>query len=216
MALKDYYSILDLPPGSSVGDVKKAYRNLVMRYHPDKNPDNPYAVAHFQEIREAYEVLSHPEKREEYHLQRGYWKSTGKAFAESEAITPQRIILQARWLSEGLARIDVFRMDAGALQYQILEILSDSTINQLETFGDGSANELIVHYLLSAAALLSWKLVTPVTTRLERVAGENRDALEKIAVFKKGKQREHYVNVYRIPVLVLITLLICYLIYRLS
>jgi molecular chaperone DnaJ len=214
MALKDYYTILDLPPGSSPGDVKKAYRHLVMQYHPDRNQGNPYAAAHFQEIREAYEVLSDPEKREEYHLQRGYWKSTGKAFAESGPITPQRLLLQVRRLSETVAYMDVFRMDHDALHRQIMDLLTDTALHQLEAYRDVHGNEQIIYHLLSAASPLPFRMIPSIISRLRRLAGTDQVVLERIDQFQKEKRREYYLDKYKTPVLILVTLVICYLMYR--
>jgi molecular chaperone DnaJ len=63
---KDYYQILRVSRGASPDEIKKVYRRLAMKFHPDKNPDDTAAVEQFKEINEAYEVLSNPEKRQEY------------------------------------------------------------------------------------------------------------------------------------------------------
>ncbi|MFQ5881938.1 MAG: molecular chaperone DnaJ [Candidatus Methylomirabilales bacterium] len=63
---KDYYQILGISRGASADEVKKAYRRLALKFHPDKNPDDPRAAEQFKEINEAHEVLSNPEKRREY------------------------------------------------------------------------------------------------------------------------------------------------------
>ena len=62
----DYYQTLDVAPDASVETIKKAYRRLAIQYHPDKNPNNPTAYAQFQQISEAYAVLSESQKRAEY------------------------------------------------------------------------------------------------------------------------------------------------------
>lgn len=64
---KDYYALLGVAKGTDDNELKKAYRKLAMKWHPDKNPDNKeHATAKFKEISEAYEVLSDPQKREIY------------------------------------------------------------------------------------------------------------------------------------------------------
>ena len=62
----DYYEQLGVAKDASADDIKKAYRKLAVKYHPDKNPGNKEAEEKFKEISAAYEVLSNPEKRARY------------------------------------------------------------------------------------------------------------------------------------------------------
>ena len=66
MAKKDYYKILGVKKDASQEDIKKAFRKLSLKFHPDRNPDNKKAEEKFKEVAEAYEVLSDPKKKEEY------------------------------------------------------------------------------------------------------------------------------------------------------
>ena len=66
MASTDYYKALGVDKNSSPEDIKKAFRKLAVKYHPDRNPDNKAAEDKFKEINEAYAVLSDPKKKEEY------------------------------------------------------------------------------------------------------------------------------------------------------
>lgn len=66
MAKRDYYEVLGVSKGASLDEIKKAYRKLAIKYHPDKNPDNKEAEEHFKEATEAYEVLAEPNKRQAY------------------------------------------------------------------------------------------------------------------------------------------------------
>lgn len=66
MAKRDYYEVLGLDKGADEAAIKKAYRKLAMKYHPDRNPGDKEAEEKFKEINEAYEVLSDPNKRARY------------------------------------------------------------------------------------------------------------------------------------------------------
>lgn len=74
MAYIDYYRILGLDKGTSQDNVKKAYKKLARKFHPDLNPDDPDAHHKFQEINEANEVLGDPEKRKKYDQYGENWK----------------------------------------------------------------------------------------------------------------------------------------------
>src|SRR6201995_911556 len=66
MSKRDYYEILGVAKSANDEDIKKAYRKMAIKYHPDKNPDDKQAEENFKEAAEAYEVLSSPEKRQRY------------------------------------------------------------------------------------------------------------------------------------------------------
>ena len=70
----DYYKILELDKSASEGDIKKAYRRLARKYHPDLNPQNSAAKLKFQQVNEANEVLSDAEKRKKYDTYGKDWK----------------------------------------------------------------------------------------------------------------------------------------------
>jgi hypothetical protein len=59
---RDYYEILGLNRDASGDEIKKAFKKLAMKFHPDRNPDNPKAEESFKEVKEAYEILSDPQK----------------------------------------------------------------------------------------------------------------------------------------------------------
>ena len=66
MAKRDYYEVLGVAKNAPEDEIKKAYRKLAMKHHPDRNPGNPTAEAQFREAKEAYEVLCDPSKRTAY------------------------------------------------------------------------------------------------------------------------------------------------------
>jgi curved DNA-binding protein len=83
MEYKDYYKILGVDKKASQDEIKKAYRKLAVKYHPDKNQGNKEAEERFKEISEAYEVLGDVEKRKKYDSLGGNWKNfaSGQAYS---------------------------------------------------------------------------------------------------------------------------------------
>lgn len=79
MEFKDYYKILGVSPDASVDEIKKQYRKLARKYHPDVNPGDKAAEEKFKEISEAYEVLSDEQKRQKYDQLRRQYEQMGGA-----------------------------------------------------------------------------------------------------------------------------------------
>lgn len=83
MAFLDYYKVLGVDKSASDSDIKKAYRKLARKYHPDVNPGDEEAKKKFQEINEANEVLGDPEKRKKYDQYGENWKH-GEEYARAQ------------------------------------------------------------------------------------------------------------------------------------
>jgi DnaJ-class molecular chaperone len=79
---KDYYSILGIPKDATSQEIKKTYRALAMKYHPDRNRDDPSCAESFKEITEAYGVLIDPDKRITYDRQHPHAFTRQKVFSD--------------------------------------------------------------------------------------------------------------------------------------
>jgi len=85
---KDYYAVLGVSKTADSAEVKKAYRRLARKYHPDMNPDDRAAEAKFKEVSEAYEVLFDTEKRQQYDRFGQYWQQAGRSTASGGSAYP--------------------------------------------------------------------------------------------------------------------------------
>ena len=101
MAYMDYYQILGVGKDASQDDIKKAYRKLARKYHPDLNPNDPKAKEKFQEINEANEVLSDPEKRKKYDEYGEQWKHADEFEAQKQQYYSQHGGTGGHWYAGG-------------------------------------------------------------------------------------------------------------------
>jgi curved DNA-binding protein CbpA len=212
MQLKDYYKILGVKPSATQQEIKKAYRALAFKYHPDKNPENSLSEAHFKEIQEAYATLSDTYKREVYNDER--WLSNmGSKTRYQEAVTPTWLVSVSVQLNASLALMETHRMSQKALQAYILLILTDSHLGVLEQHADKEANETIITELLKATKKLEVRYLDEIEQRLIILA--NRDAAMLQAIDTKMEERIRQARREKLLpyFILLVTLALCVLMY---
>jgi curved DNA-binding protein CbpA len=209
--LKDYYSILNIPVTASVKEIKQAYRKLAMIHHPDKQGGNQYEAAKFSDIKEAYEILINPAKREDYLNSRWLYHAHNKKM-ETEAVTPVSILKQSIELHKITAAYDPFRMNHERLLQNILWLVSDEHIQMLSQFNEQEINETIISTLLDCTKKLQLPFTEKAAAQLQKLS-QNPGTHKKInSYITARKKRESYQTIKPFAIIIII-LLLCLLIY---
>ena len=211
MPVKDYYRTLNVPAQASIEEIKKAYRLLAQQYHPDKNNNDPYSIAYFSEIKEAYETLTNPFKKDIYLQERWYNRATGNKRSR-EVITPVTILKEVLEFEKYTSKMDVFRMDKERLFSYINELLSEEAISQLLQFNEPEINQQIVLTLLKPVRLLKSEKALLLTERLSKITTGNNKTHLLISDTIRKIQREEKWKKYEWVFVLLITLVILLLI----
>ena len=211
MDLTDYYNILELPPSATTEEIKKAYRRLALTYHPDKKENDPYAAAQFAMIKEAYEVLTDPARKNQYLQDRWYAKSTGKVKARP-VLNPVNFLKETLELERSVARMDSHRIDHEGFLTKLVDMFSSEVIEMLNRFDDRSTNSEIVRLAINTARWLKHSQQKIFYSRLEKITVENDLSIQLKKSLRDSQQQERWDRI-KVWLLLLIVTAICMFIY---
>jgi molecular chaperone DnaJ len=218
MSLKDYYKILEVTPTASQADIKKSYRRLALKYHPDKNFGNQLYEAKFKEILEAYHILSDVTKRNDYNHRRNYTShssSQAKKKTHTET-TPQTILSQTIDFRRKIAVLDPDRMNKIALFQQIQHLLSHQNIQMLQQHNDSKMNKRIVEEILFCSRNLPFVHVEKICFQLTALAGTDNKLYHRIYSFSKEIRLKSYWNKYKLIAAIIVSIILCLIMYKVS
>lgn len=214
MMPKDHYRTLGIAPNASLKEIKKAYRSLAHRFHPDKNPDNSFAVQHFHEIQEAYKILSDDKARKRFDEARYFAGLSAKK--DPVVITGGWILKQTQQLKTHMSNVDSYRMNHSALHDYILLLLSDSHLAVLEQEQNAVTNQQITEEILTAIRNIRFEYFSDLMQRMSLLA-VNDKALQQRLSHEYLRRRKEDRGERLLPIIVIvITLLLCFVMYLYS
>lgn len=210
MQLKDYYKTLEVAPVATQQEIKKSFRRLALKFHPDKNAGNPIAEAQFKEIQEAYEILSDPEQRKEYNYKRWHLRSIGQAYSE-RPLSPDAILEECRALKLYIDSMSIFRIDYDLVSRHIRQLVNSSTIGILQQFNDTATNREIVQTLIQASRPLPLRYFLPVSQLLVQLGSADPAITGMVQSHIREKSIHEKWDTYKWVVMLIITTLLIWL-----
>lgn len=150
----DYYKVLEIKPGATIEQIKRAYRRLALKYHPDVSDNSKHATAQFNLIKEAYETLTEPLSREKYMSERWRTQAYAEAF-DNEVITPEDVLQSVLHFYKKSLNLDEYRLDKSGLLNELKSILNNDKQQILNEFQDIKVNDEVIAIAIKSSSLLA-------------------------------------------------------------
>lgn len=211
MPSKDYYQILELEPGVDQLAIKKAFRRLAMKYHPDRSGKAQDDNGLFRDINEAYEILSDSSKREQYHYERWLHQSMGvKIQGYLDAYEVYQVILESEKYFSG---IDKYKINDYALLNVLLNLFTTSRIETIASENNSDLEKKIITIAIKMAGGLNSECQIQLKERMGALTNANTSMNEiwEKAIDNKIKSERN--SRYTIPILLLIVIALCIFFY---
>ncbi len=208
----DYYALLNLPPHATVDEIRRAYRKKVMDCHPDLYPDNPDKLRLFNTVKEAYETLIHPQKKEIYLQERWRRKAAGQSPGEG-VFSAVDYLKKCLALNRQLAAMDAYRISEQQIFQQLNQLLVKDKIVALQDVKDPLLLRSVAAALIPCIRFLSLQPFLKISHALMQLLGDDVLMQQKINKLISEKKRERRLSLWKVPLIVLLTALLCWMMY---
>lgn len=206
--MKDYFAILGVKPSANHSEIKKAYRKLAMLYHPDKHLKHPEKSILYEQIREAYEVLTEPVKKDEYLKERWRQKAAGVRF-EEDLISGDVILKKTIELNQQLRYADPNRLHESSIKHQFNQIISDEMISILIKQNDPELNFTIFSILIDTLKPLSLSICSELLLQINKIPIDDENIKRRCRELVNQKRDALFWEKRKIWIVLLLTALIC-------
>jgi molecular chaperone DnaJ len=209
MFSNDYYQVLQIQPNASAAEIKKAYRQLALKFHPDKN-NSQLAATQFVLINEAYAVLSNPAARRKYDAAH----VTGQSTSRKIATTPAEIRLISEDLKKSIQHINPDRINIDKLVKDLETVLSVYHIQLLEKHKDDIQLRLIIEDCLFCLAYVDRNNCMNLLKTITAIKGLNQQTVLQVQAFQSEYLKNYYWNRFKILFALLVAIIFCFLLYK--
>lgn len=210
--IKDYYSILGITPLSTPEQIRRSYRRLAKECHPDRQSEDPSAALRFQEVKEAYETLSNPVRRDAWLQDRWQLRSMGKEPHGSSATRPVDLLKASIALEQEVSLTDPHRADGYALMKRIRMLLTADAVALLSIEPEAVIRQGVCQRLLRCGAHFDPRLADELTRLLLPVSEPDPELRAAMEQYRLRCRRRQSIERLRLPLLLLATALACLLI----
>lgn len=214
MPVKDYYKILQVEPSADFTTIKRAFRKLAMQYHPDKNQESRSSTSQYRELQQAYEILSNPQKREEYHYQR--WLEKSKGYELDKAISADQILQLFINTERVIHEMDSFRLDNFHLLDILLNLYTTNRIELILEENDSKLEKTVIQLALQSSSSLSSAYQLRLIEQLNKLLKKHPEQLSIWNEQVKNTQHKEFVEKLKVPLVILLTIILCLIILLIS
>ena len=209
--MKDYFSILQISPSAGAAEIKRAYRKLAHEYHPDKHHQDPHKTDLYEQIREAYLILTDPGKRSRYLEERWLLKAKG-LHADTHLSTAPQLLKKAIELNRLISDMDPYRLKTEWIIQQFKQLLNPENQQVLKREQDQAITLTFFSLLLDTLVKLPYTLCESLAPIIRTIQPDDSFISIRLNALLLKKKRASKWQKSKGLLILLLTLLLCLLI----